>query len=62
MNISRMMGCCLFLFGLINVLHEIFLRGAGIRQPGVLYALVTAGLFTLGTALLLRPAGKTEKQ
>lgn len=55
MNINRMAGCCLLLFGIINVLHEIVLNGTGRGRPGIAYGLVTAALFTLGTALFLRP-------
>lgn len=55
MNISKMAGTCLILLGVINVLHEINLTGTGRGQPGIAYAIVTAALFTVGTALLLRP-------
>ncbi|MDX6614015.1 MAG: hypothetical protein QOD75_3201 [Blastocatellia bacterium] len=55
MNISRMAGCCLILLGTINILHEINLVGTGRGQPGVAYAIVTAVLYSIGIALLLRP-------
>ena len=52
MNINRMAGCCLLLFGIINVLHEIVLNGTGRGRPGIAYGLVTAALFTLGHSVV----------
>jgi hypothetical protein len=50
-KIFKMEGYCLILFGIINVLHEINLRATGLREPGIVYALVTAVFFTAGAAL-----------
>lgn len=55
MTVTRMAGTCLILFGIINVLHEIVVVNAGRGKPGIVYALVTAALFAVGAALLLRP-------
>jgi hypothetical protein len=55
MTVNRMAGCCLILFGIINVLHEITVINSGRGKPGVVYAIVTAALFAVGAALLLRP-------
>jgi len=55
MNISRMAGTCLILLGIINVLHAIYLTGTSLDRPGIPYMVVTALLFTIGAALLLRP-------
>jgi hypothetical protein len=50
-----MAGCALILFGVINVLHEIYLAQRDGSRPGLLYTLVTAALFAAGAALLLKP-------
>jgi hypothetical protein len=59
-KIFKMAGYCLILFGIINVLHEINLRATGLREPGIVYALVTAVFFTAGAALLWR--SKIDRQ
>ena len=51
---SKLLGACLIVLGAINVLHEVTLRVEKIRQPGLLYAAVTAILFSAGAALLWR--------
>jgi hypothetical protein len=48
----KLAGYCLILLGIINVLHEVSLRATATREPGLGYALVTAGFFTAGAALL----------
>ena len=55
MTVNRMAGCALVLLGIINVLHEIVVRNSGRGRPGSPYAIVTALLFSVGTALLLWP-------
>ena len=62
MTINRMAGCCLILFGIINVLHEIALNNTGRGRPGIVYAMVTAALFALGAALLLRPRHSQKRE
>jgi hypothetical protein len=62
MTVNRMAGCCLILFGIINVLHEIHLNSTGRGRPGLVYAIITAALFAVGTALLLRPGHKQSQQ
>ena len=62
MTVNRMAGCCLILFGIINVLHEVHLNSTGRGRPGVLYAIITAALFAIGTALLLWPKHKQRQQ
>ena len=52
MEINKMAGWCLIIFGVVNVLHEIHLRNVGRGQPGIAYTLVTSILFTAGAALL----------
>jgi hypothetical protein len=54
MDVNKLAGACLILFGIINVLHEFVLRSRGTKIPGLGYALVTALLFTFGAVLLLR--------
>ena len=54
MDINKMAGWCLILFGVINVLHEISLRSVGRSQPGIGYALATSILFTAGAVMLSR--------
>jgi hypothetical protein len=51
-QVNKLAGWCLIVFGIINVLHEISLRTTGRREPGAGYALITALLFTAGAALL----------
>lgn len=53
MEPRKMAGWCLILFGVINVLHAVYLHGTQGRGMTVLYALVTSLLFTLGAAFLL---------
>jgi len=62
MTVNRMAGCCLILFGIINIFREIHLNSTGRGRPGVLYAIVTAALFAIGTALLLRPKHKQRQK
>jgi hypothetical protein len=52
LQINKLAGWCLIVFGIINVLHEISLRTLGRREPGTGYALFTALLFTAGAAAL----------
>lgn len=52
MNEHKLAGCGLILLGIINVLHEVSLRATATREPDLGYALVTAGFFTAGAALL----------
>lgn len=54
MDVNKLAGSCLIVFGVINVLHEFVVRSTERGTPGVAYALVTATLFTLGAVLLLR--------
>ncbi|HKP46720.1 MAG TPA: hypothetical protein VJT50_08980 [Pyrinomonadaceae bacterium] len=61
MQISKMAGLFLLIFGVINVLQEVHLRSIGLRQPGLTYAITTALFFTVGTALLFRRR-KTKEQ
>ena len=67
MQVNKLIGWCLILFGVINVLHEIFERWSGPNVPGVPYTLVTALLFTFGFVFLcrkpirLRPAAPKGK-
>ena len=54
MDVNKIAGACLIIFGIINVLHEIVVRSTGRSTPGFGYAFVTALLFTLGALLFLR--------
>lgn len=54
MDVNKLAGWCLIAFGLINVLHEIVVRLAGRGTPGLVYAFLTALLFTFGAVLLIR--------
>ncbi len=54
MDVNKLAGACLILFGIINVLHEIVVRATGRSTPGFFYAFVTALLFTFGALLFLR--------
>ncbi|MDQ2936671.1 MAG: hypothetical protein M3R67_04100 [Acidobacteriota bacterium] len=54
MNVNKMAGYCLIVFGLINVLQEIHLRTVAKGQPGIGFALTTSILFTAGAVLLWR--------
>ena len=54
MDVNKLAGACLILFGIINVLHEIFVRARDRSMPGFGYAVVTALLFTFGVFLFLR--------
>jgi hypothetical protein len=47
-----MAGWCLIIFGVINVLHAIYINETEGRGMSVLYAFVTSLLFTLGAAFL----------
>ena len=54
MDVNKLAGACLIIFGIVNALHEFVVRSSGRGEPGNLYAVVTALFFTLGVALLLR--------
>lgn len=54
MDVNKLAGACLFILGIVNVLHEFVVRSQGRGEPGILYALVTALFFTFGVVLLLR--------
>ena len=54
MNVNKLAGACLIMFGIVNVLHEIAVRSDGRGEPGIAYAVVTALLFTFGAVLFLR--------
>jgi hypothetical protein len=54
MDVNKIAGACLIIFGIINVLHEIVERSTGRGTPGFGYAFVTALLFTFGALLFLR--------
>jgi hypothetical protein len=54
MNVNKLAGWCLILFGVINVLHEIVQRWTYGNIPGVPYALLTALFFTFGFVFLCR--------
>ena len=54
MDINKMAGLCLIILAVVNVLHEIFVRYRDAGAPGIAYAVVTAVLFTLGVALIVR--------
>jgi hypothetical protein len=54
MDVNKLAGACLIIFGIINVLHEIVVRSTARGRPGSAYAFVTALLFTFGALLLLR--------
>ncbi len=54
MDVNKMAGLCLIIMGVVNVLHEVFIRYRDASTPGVAYAFVTAMLFTLGVALIIR--------
>ncbi|HEX6718780.1 MAG TPA: hypothetical protein VF088_16865 [Pyrinomonadaceae bacterium] len=58
MNVNKLAGGCLILFGIINVLHEIVVRSTGRSTPGFGYAFVTALLFTLGAVFFLRRSAR----
>jgi hypothetical protein len=54
MNVNKLAGACLIMFGIVNVLHEIALRSTGRGAPGFRYAFVTALFFTFGAVFFLR--------
>lgn len=54
MDINRMAGLCLIILAVVNFLHEVFIRYRDAVTPGIGYAIVTAALFTLGVALIVR--------
>lgn len=54
MDVNKIAGACLIIFGIINVLHEIVVRSTGRSTPGFGYAFVTALLFSFGALLFLR--------
>ncbi|HEX8749098.1 MAG TPA: hypothetical protein VF717_18120 [Pyrinomonadaceae bacterium] len=62
MEPRKMAGWCLILFGLINVLHAIYMQGTQGRGITVLYAFITSLLFTLGAAFLwLNKKGRSSR-
>jgi len=54
MNVNKLAGACLIIMGIVNVLHELFVRSTGRGDPGMVYGFVTALFFTFGVMLLLR--------
>jgi len=54
MDVNKLAGACLIIWGIINVLHEIVMRSTGRSTPGFGYAFFTALLFTFGALLFLR--------
>lgn len=54
MDVNKLAGWCLITLGVVNVLHEIFVRYRDAATPGIGYAFVTALFFTLGAVLLIR--------
>ena len=54
MDVNKMAGWCLIVLGVVNVLHEIFIRYRDNARPGIPYAIVTAAFFTFGAVLLIR--------
>lgn len=52
MDVRKMAGWCLILFGVINVLHGIYQYETFGRGMTTLYTFVTSLLFTCGAALL----------
>lgn len=52
MDIREMAGWCLILFGVINVLHAIYLNATMGQRMTTLYTVITSLLFTAGAALL----------
>ena len=64
MNVNKLAGWFLIVMGAVNVFREVMLRLRENAQPGAVYALVTALLFTLGAVLLIRkpiPYGRKAK-
>ena len=54
MEARKMAGCCLILFGIINVLHKVHLNEFASDAVSAPYKIVTALLFAVGAGLLLR--------
>jgi hypothetical protein len=52
MNVRKMAGWCLILFGVINVLHAIHLNARMGLGVTTFYTFITSLLFTTGAALL----------
>lgn len=65
MQVNKLIGWCLILFGVINILHAIFTGWRDNNVPGVPFTLVTALLFTFGCVFLwkkpIRPRRATPK-
>lgn len=64
MNVNKLAGWFLIVMGAVNVCREVMLRLRENAQPGAVYALVTALLFTLGAVFLIRkpiPYGRKVK-
>ena len=53
MDVNKLAGWCLITLGVVNVLHEIFIRYRDAATPGIGYAFVTALFFTAGAVLLI---------
>ena len=62
MNVNKLAGGCLFILGIVNVLHEFVVRSTGRGEPGFGYAVVTALFFTFGAVLLLRKSVAHSKR
>ena len=60
MDVNKLAGWCLIVLGVVNVLHEIFVRWRDNNVPGVPYTIVTALFFTFGFVLLWRKPIKTR--
>jgi hypothetical protein len=52
MQVNKLIGWFFILLGVIQILHEIFLRWRDNNVPGVPYTIVTALFFTLGFVFL----------
>lgn len=62
MDVNKLAGACLFILGIVNVLHEFVVRSTGRGEPGIVYAFVTALFFTFGVVLLLRKTAAHNKR
>jgi hypothetical protein len=62
MDVNKLAGACLIIFGIINVLHEVVVRSTGRSTPGFGYAFVTALLFTLGAVFFLRRSARHHRK
>ena len=65
MDVNKLAGWCLIVLGLVNIFREVMLTVRENAQPGALYALVTALLFTFGAVFLIRkplPSGRKARR